>query len=90
MYINFRGLLNAKPLPCRRTLEVLLTSKLGEGNKGVHAFTKGIRLRANVMMPLEFELTHYAVTVQHVNHYTICTPLDISIFFRKDFLRTDN
>ena len=39
-----------------------------------HIFPKGISAKVNVIAWLEFELTYYNVTVQHVNHYTTETP----------------
>ena len=43
------------------------------GNKGVHAFPKGITLKVNIIALLEFELTHGDVTVKHISNYAIKT-----------------
>ena len=34
-------------------------------------FPKGMNPKVNVIARLEFELTYYAVTVQHVSHYPV-------------------
>ena len=47
-----------------------------EDDDKVHTITKGIRLQVNVIARLEFELTHYNVTVSHNSHYTTRTPLE--------------
>ena len=39
------------------------------GDKGVHAFLKGISLNVNVIAPLEFELTYYETAVQAFSNY---------------------
>ena len=39
-------------------------------DKGIHTFPKGISLKVNAIMLLEFELAYYNVTAQHVSHYT--------------------
>ena len=38
------------------------------GDKGFHTFPKGISPKVNVIVQLEFELTHYNVLVQHISH----------------------
>ena len=44
------------------------------GIKWVHTFPKGISLKVNVIVQLEFELVLYDATVQHVNHYAMVIP----------------
>ena len=41
------------------------------GEKGVHAFLKGIIPKANIITQQEFELVSYEVAEQYVSHYTI-------------------
>ena len=41
----------------------------------VHTFAKGISLEVNIITQLEFELTYYNITVQHVSYCTMVTPL---------------
>ena len=43
-------------------------------SKGVHTFPKGISLKVTIIAWMEFELTFYNVTVQHVSHDTTGTP----------------
>ena len=43
-------------------------------DKGVHTFPKGICLKVNIIVWLEFELAYYDSAVQHFNHYTTKTP----------------
>ena len=45
----------------------------GEHN-GVHAFSKGINPKRNVIALLEFELANFDVAAQHVNHYVRVPP----------------
>ena len=52
--------------PCRKTVVKQFNPLLMY--KTVHAFLKSINLKANVIVRLEFELTYYHVTVQHVSH----------------------
>ena len=40
-------------------------------NKRIHTFPKGISLKVNVIVRLEFELAYYDIAIQHVNHDTI-------------------
>ena len=44
------------------------------GNKEVHTFPKGISLKVNIIVELEFEFTYYKVMSQHVNHYAMENP----------------
>ena len=41
---------------------------------GVHTFPKGICLKVNVIVHLEFELMYYDSAVQHFNYHTMGTP----------------
>ena len=41
---------------------------------GVHTFLKGIFMKMNVIVLLEFELAYYDSTVHHFNHYTTRIP----------------
>ena len=50
------------------------------GNKGVHAFPKGISPKVNIIARLEFELANFEVAVQRVNHYTLVILLDYVIW----------
>ena len=43
-------------------------------NKGVHAFPKSISPKVNIIVQLEFKLTHNDVTVQHVWHEATGNP----------------
>ena len=52
---------------------LLRCCSLTQRDKGVHAFPKGISLKVNVIAWLEFELTYYDVTVQHVSHIAMET-----------------
>ena len=45
-----------------------------DGDKGVHAFLKGISPKVNVIALLEFKLAYFEARVQHLSHYTIGTP----------------
>ena len=45
-------------------------------DKGVHTFPKGINLKVNLKMQLEFELTYYDVTAYHVCHMDLPTFLE--------------
>ena len=38
---------------------------------GLHAFSKGMNLKMNVIAGLEFELAYYDLAVLHVSHYTM-------------------
>ena len=49
--------------PCRRTIVILFNSYQGWGNKGVHAFSKGMSLKVNIIAWLEFELTYFEAAV---------------------------
>ena len=40
----------------------------------LHTFLKGISLKMNIIVLLEFELASYDVTVQLISHYTTGTP----------------
>ena len=51
------------------------SSGTGEGEIRFLTFSKGISLKVIVIAWLEFELTFYNVTIQHINHYTTGTPL---------------
>ena len=42
-------------------------------NKGVHTFPKGICLKVNVIVQLEYKLAYYDSTVHRFNHYTTRT-----------------
>ena len=46
---------------------------IADENKGVHTFLKGISLKANVIVQLQFELTHYNIEVQYLIHHAIGT-----------------
>ena len=37
--------------------------------RGFIPFSKGISLKVNVKVQVEFKLAYYDVTVQHINHY---------------------
>ena len=39
------------------------------GNKGVHAFPKGISLKVNLIARLEFELAYFEAAVQLFSHH---------------------
>ena len=43
-------------------------------DNSVHAFLKSITLKMNVIVQLEFELTYYDVTIQHISDYATGTP----------------
>ena len=45
------------------------------GDKGLIPFQRVFIKKMNVIKWLEFELTHYDVAMQHVNHYATSTPL---------------
>ena len=49
-----------------------LTHRLGD--KKVQNFPKGISLKVNVVLLLEFRFAYYDVAVQHVRHYATRTP----------------
>ena len=40
------------------------------GYEEFHTVSKGISLKLNIIVPLDFEATHYDVAVQDVNPYT--------------------
>ena len=40
-------------------------------DKGVHAFPKSINPKVNIIVWLEFELSYFEVTVQHINPHTM-------------------
>ena len=42
-------------------------------DKGVHTFPKGICLKVNVIVRLEYELVYYDSAVHRFNHYTTRT-----------------
>ena len=42
-------------------------------DKGVHTFPKGISLKFNVIVRLEFKIAYYDVAVQHVSYYATGT-----------------
>ena len=42
----------------------------------VPSILKGINPKVNVIAQLEFELSYYDITVQHVSHYTTRTSSD--------------
>ena len=44
-------------------------------DKGVNTFLKGINLKVNAVMWLEFELAYRNVKVLHISHYTMRTSL---------------
>ena len=44
----------------------------GWEDKEVHTFLKGISLKENAIVWVEFELAYYDIAIQHVNHYTTC------------------
>ena len=47
-------------------------------DKGVHAFSKGICLKMNVIARLEFEPAYYDFAVKRINHYiTRCIKLSV-------------
>ena len=46
-------------------------------DKGVHAFPKGISLKVNKIVWLEFKLTYSQASIQLFNHYT--THFDVSL-----------
>ena len=39
------------------------------GDKGVHIFPKGICMKVNVIVEVEFELSYFEAAVQHFIHY---------------------
>ena len=43
---------------------------------GVHAFSKGISPKVNVIARLEFELAFYDVAVQNISHYATGDPFN--------------
>ena len=46
-------------------------------DKEVHAFPKGISLKVNVIVQLEFEFVYYDLVIQHFNHYAGGTLLNL-------------
>ena len=40
----------------------------------VHIFSKGICLKVNAIVQLEFQLAYYDIAVQHTSHYSAGTP----------------
>ena len=44
---------------------------------GVHTFPKDTSLKVNIIAQLEFELTYYNITVQHISNYAMGTPYQI-------------
>ena len=47
-------------------------------NKGIHTFPKGISLKMNVIVQLEFELAYYDSAVHRFNSYTPRTTSQVS------------
>ena len=54
---------------CRDTIQPIVG-----GNKGVHAFSKGISSKVNVITWLEFELVYFEAAVQYFSPYATWTP----------------
>ena len=48
--------------------------------RGILSFNGGISPKLNIITGLVFELADYDVGIQHVNHYTMVTPLKIIQF----------
>ena len=71
MHVNFCGLFHTKAILVKQLWYYLSHNWR---DKHVHTFPKGIRLKVNVIVQLEFELTYCDVAVQHVSHYTIGIP----------------
>ena len=65
------GLFNARAIPVEE--QYLYYSSHSWRDKGVHTFFKGISLKVNAQLWLEFKLTYYDVTVQCVSHYAMGT-----------------
>ena len=40
-------------------------------DKGVHAFSKGISMKVNITVCLEFEAAYFKVTVQYFSYYVM-------------------
>ena len=51
----------------------------GGGDKGTHIFPKGIKLKVNIVVWLEFELAYLEATVQHLSHHVMGTPHDLIV-----------
>ena len=73
MHINLHGLFNTKAILVEEQQWYYLTHSRGGGDKRIHTFSKGIRLKVNVIAILEFELSYFKVTVQHFSHYATGT-----------------
>ena len=67
---SFVGYLMTKPT----TVVVLFNQQVIRGNKGFYTIPKGISLKVNIIVQLEFKLTNYIITVQHISHYTTEIP----------------
>ena len=61
-HINFHGLFNAKAILAEEQQEYYLIHSWG--NKGVHAFPKGISPKVIIIVWLEFKITYFKVAVQ--------------------------
>ena len=61
---------------------------IDRGIRGFHPFTEGINPKMNPMARLEFELSYYDVTVQHVNHCTTGTPPSLIYGCGSTYIRT--
>ena len=53
---------------------ILIIIIIISSSMGVHAFSKGINLKVNIIAWLGFDLTYYIVTIQFVSHYATCSP----------------
>ena len=67
--------------PCKRTVVVLFNLV----DRGSHTFPKGISPKVSIKARLEFEFAYHGVTVQHIKHYIMRNPSDISYW---DFVCT--
>ena len=65
--------------PCRRTVEILFNTELGR--EWIRGFLSCISRKVNAMAWIEFELTHFNVTVQYVNHYFLYSIFHLKIYY---------
>ena len=66
MAIKLHGLFNAKAI-------FIEEQQWYSGDKEIHTFLKGIRLKVNLIVWLEFELAYFEAAIQQFIHYAVGT-----------------
>ena len=50
-------------------------------DKGIHTFRKGINLKENITVRLEFEHIYLDVAVQYISHFLIVTHIHLVVLY---------